>query len=94
MICKLCGKDEKLIKAHIIPESLWPHRKQGGKQIVYSSIHKYYPKRSPKGIYDTKILCEHCEKQFSPWDDYAQSLLLSDIENNYSDCQKFFPTKL
>jgi hypothetical protein len=83
MICKLCEKDGKLIKAHIIPESLWPHRKSGGKQKVYSSLNKYYPKRSPKGIYDHTILCEHCEKLFSPWDDYAQSLLLTDIEGNY-----------
>jgi hypothetical protein len=83
MICKLCGKDEKLIKSHIIPESLWPHRKHGGKQKVYSSLSKHYPKRSQKGIYDTAILCENCEKLFSPWDDYAQTLLLSDIEKNY-----------
>ncbi len=83
MICKLCGKDKKLIKAHIIPESLWPHRKHGGMQKVYSSINKYYPKRSPKGIYDTSILCEDCEKLFSPWDDYAKELLLSDIEKDY-----------
>ena len=83
MNCKLCGKDEKLIKAHIIPESLWPHRKLGGKQVVYSSLSKYYPKKSPKGIYDTTILCENCEKRFSPWDGYAQSLLLSDFKDNY-----------
>jgi hypothetical protein len=84
MICKLCRKDEKLIKAHIIPESLWPHRKHGGKQIVYSSLPKNYSKRSPKGIYDNTILCGNCERIFSPWDDYAQSLILQNIKNkNY-----------
>jgi hypothetical protein len=60
----------------LAPQKTWR------KAIVYSSLPKNYPKRSPKGIYDNTILCGNCERIFSPWDDYAQSLILRNIENN------------
>jgi hypothetical protein len=35
-----------------------------------------YPKKSLIGVYDKKIVCGQCEERFSPYDDYAASLLL------------------
>ena len=36
-----------------------------------------YPKRSPIGVYDPRLLCHSCEARFSSWDDYAKRLLLA-----------------
>jgi hypothetical protein len=36
-----------------------------------------YPKRSPIGAYDRQLVCSFCEARFSPWDDYANRLLLA-----------------
>jgi hypothetical protein len=38
-----------------------------------------YPRRSPTGIYDKEILCEECERIFSPWDDYGHRFLMRTI---------------
>jgi hypothetical protein len=44
----------------------------------------FYAKKSPVGVYDTGIVCAQCESIFSPWDDYAQKLLLAKpIEDQY-----------
>ena len=77
MNCKLCGENEKLIKAHIIPEGFFrPLR--SGKMVpeIHSNIKGVFPKRSPIGIYDNTILCEKCDKYLGVWDGYAQKLLI------------------
>jgi len=85
MICKLCGQKKGLIEAHIIPRSLYrPLHDGSGTPKLGSNKPGFYPKRSPTGIYDKELVCGDCEKIFSPWDDYANVLLLSDpIETNY-----------
>lgn len=84
MICKLCGKDKKLVRAHIIPKSLWKPLFDEQPPRINSSAPTVDNKRSPVGVYDTEILCAQCESIFSPWDDYAQKLLLADpSERNY-----------
>lgn len=78
MNCKLCGKDKKLVRAHIIPKSLW---KPLFEDELSPQTHPAAPtvddKKYPVGVYDTGILCAQCESIFSPWDDYAQKLLLA-----------------
>ena len=39
-----------------------------------------FPKRAPTGIYDTHLVCETCERLFSPYDDYAQRFLVANRE--------------
>ena len=78
MNCKLCGKDKKLVRAHIIPKSLWkPLFDDEQSPQSHSTAPTVDDKKSPVGIYDTEILCAQCESIFSPWDDYAQKLLLA-----------------
>lgn len=80
MVCKLCGKDEKLIEAHIIPRSFYEPLKRSGKTpVLMTDIKGEYPKRSPTGIYDKEIVCESCEQLFSPWDDYALKFFTQEI---------------
>ena len=79
MICKLCGQDHKLVKAHVIPESFFrPLRSEKKSPLLISAGN--YIKRAPIGVYDKTILCEPCEQQFGIWDDYAQSLLIQDFQ--------------
>jgi hypothetical protein len=78
MKCKLCEGDEDLIKAHIIPRSLYKPLLEEGKPLsVLSTSTATHPQKSRSGFYDTEILCKKCERIFSPWDDYAQRALLS-----------------
>jgi hypothetical protein len=78
MNCKLCGKDKKLVRAHIIPKSLWkPLFDDEQSPQIHSTAPTVDDKKSPVGVYDTGIVCAQCESIFSPWDDYAQKLLLA-----------------
>lgn len=72
--CQLCGKTAKLIRAHIIPKSLYKDLQDtnGGVSKLITNTVGIHSKRIPMGIYDPKIVCEDCEKLFSPWDDYAK----------------------
>jgi hypothetical protein len=79
MNCKLCGKDKKLVRAHIIPKSLWKPLFDGQQPPqIHSNVPPFYSKKPPVGVYDTGIVCAQCESIFSPWDDYAQKLLLAE----------------
>lgn len=85
MECKLCRQDKKLIESHIVPRKMYEHmRRENKSPIILSDKDNVYPKRSNTGEYDTEIVCSECEATFSPWDDYANDLLLSDYEpENY-----------
>jgi hypothetical protein len=77
MICKLCGHDRKLIKAHIIPKSFFRLDSADQKPArLITNVGGRYAQNIPKGVYDKGILCETCERVFSPWDDYAADLFI------------------
>ncbi|MBL4266705.1 hypothetical protein H8F11_13555 [Vibrio fluvialis] len=81
MVCKLCGKDSKLIEAHIIPRSFYePLKESGHTPILITDTAGVYPKRTPIGIYDREIVCESCEQLFSPWDDYALKFFTQEVD--------------
>jgi hypothetical protein len=73
VICRFCGHDKKLVKAHIIPEGFFRSLRQGKDmpRLLSSSRHAH-PKKIPIGVYDTEILCETCERLFQHWDQYGQ----------------------
>jgi hypothetical protein len=74
--CKMCGSCGPLVKSHILPESLYPHRLTGVRDMkLYSRNPAAFPKRSPTGVWDNGILCAKCEKLFQGCDDYAQKIL-------------------
>lgn len=77
MNCALCGQDRKLVEAHVIPRSF--HRidptDRKPTRLVTNAAGRY-TRKLPKGIYDPAIVCEECERRFSPWDDYAAELFL------------------
>jgi hypothetical protein len=77
MTCQLCGQDRKLVQAHVIPRSfhlIAPDDKKPAR--LATNAEGRYPQKIPKGVYDASILCEDCERRFSPWDDYADGIFL------------------
>lgn len=80
--CKLCGYQGPLVKAHIIPESFYvPLLEESKIPRLYSTAEDTFPKRSPVGIYDSEILCGVCDNRIGDWDNYAQKLLLTPLED-------------
>ncbi len=79
-VCRFCGKERTLIRAHIIPESFFrPLRDPSGPPRLMTDTKGIYPKRFPIGVYDKGILCRECEDRFAATDDYGQLLLLRSL---------------
>lgn len=85
MTCKLCNKDKKLIKAHIIPEFLYrdidlyiPDKQGQGRVHGFTNTNgnlKFIKKGLPTGIYDTTILCKDCDSlTIKEYDDYGKKI--------------------
>jgi len=82
LACKLCGGEKKLVKAHIIPKSMYRQMYINSESPeMYSNKKGIHPRKSHVGEYDQGIVCEACEALFSPWDDYAQELLLAEYQD-------------
>lgn len=82
MICKFCGKDKKLVKAHVIPEAFF-RRIRGSPnslRLITNEVGKH-EKKAPVGVYDKQMVCGDCEGLWKTWDEYAQ-LLLADPPPN------------
>lgn len=81
MICKLCKKDKKLIRAHAIPEAFFRLLREGeSAPKLMTNISGIFPKKSPIGVYDKNILCRECEDRFEEWDDYGSRLLINELD--------------
>jgi len=76
MICKFCGENKRLIKAHIIPEAFFRRLRTGQIPLLMTTNSPgKHPKRLPVGVYDGTIVCADCEKIWGQWDSYGQSFL-------------------
>lgn len=79
MTCRVCSRERRLIKAHVIPESLYgPMRAEGNSPMLVSTGTQEHSKRRPIGTYDTTILCGECEQLFQDVDDFAPSFFLAE----------------
>lgn len=86
MPCKLCQKDNKLAKSHIIPEAFYSYAFPKNEGIVVSKDE--YRKRLPIGVYDKTILCGNCEKLFQNWDDYGNQFFHNMLSRPDSKIEK------
>jgi hypothetical protein len=80
MLCQLCQQEKKLMKAHIMPDSMNHElRKVLGDDpnSPMLSIEKGSgkTKRLPMGNYDKTIICSGCDGSFSPWETHALDVL-------------------
>ncbi|MBD5402323.1 hypothetical protein HDR58_05935 [bacterium] len=60
-ICKFCGKEAKLIKAHIIPRKFYLDYKNEKYMLVNELTGKFQIRQS--GTHDNSILCESCDSK-------------------------------
>jgi len=82
MLCKGCGEDKSLIKAHIIPRSFYMDlRKNENRLDLVSTNIKQKKGLSRIGEYDPDILCKECDQFLSKYDDYGKKLLLDQFDN-------------
>lgn len=58
-ICKFCGQEKKLIKAHVIPKKFYLGLNEDKYLCINSKIGKYTIQQ--QGGYDSNILCADCD---------------------------------
>jgi len=80
-LCRFCGEDKNLIKAHVVPEPFYnyflsPDEKN---KLIIVDKRSPYTNKSPIGCYDHQILCKECDGEFGLYDEEAIKLLLSDL---------------
>ncbi|WP_378183838.1 hypothetical protein [Aquimarina sp. SS2-1] len=84
-ICRLCLKNKKLIKAHIIPDFIYNGMKD--EKNVFHSIKGISDEIKPiplqTGEFDKVILCEDCDNIIlgGKYERYAKSLVFSEKLN-------------
>jgi hypothetical protein len=83
-ICRLCGEDRVLVVSHIFPLAFHRHMQMDSERppVIIGTAKKSYPQRSPGGIYDEELLCNACEIQFGPWDQYGAECLLQRFDQD------------
>lgn len=77
-ICRFCKcSDKKLIKAHIIPRSIFKLVKKDENYSVYFEARQEGVRTDFKqaGLYDETILCAECEARFSNWDAHGSAVI-------------------
>lgn len=78
MRCKFCGTNEKLVKAHIIPRSLYGFPNEPGYApfLIITNVKGHFKSKSPNGIYDSALVCKGCEELFNEGDKYAYKVFI------------------
>ena len=79
-ICKFCGQEKKLIKAHIIPRNFYLNYKEETFAAINTITGDW--KQCKMGAYDKSILCAKCDGTIIKlFEDEAYRILLRDIYN-------------
>lgn len=77
-ICKFCGQEKKLIKAHIIPKKFYLDYKNEQYMGVDALSRKF--KIQQNGAYDKNILCSDCDgKILGKFDKEGYRVLFEEI---------------
>lgn len=80
-VCKFCGEEKELIKAHIIPKCFYKNYKKQGYKALYSDDGTWQQKQN--GAYDNNILCSKCDNEIlSSFEQEGKRVLLA----GYKQC--------
>lgn len=80
-VCRFCGTESPLIKAHLVPSSLYKKGSDNAEAlVVVNSETPGRVSRSWTGIYDQNLVCRRCEDIWDAWDAYA-AVFLRDIDS-------------
>jgi hypothetical protein len=77
--CLLCLEDRKLIRSHIIPRAFFRLQDQKDVLAMVSVEQEWFPRRSPSGPYDERILCASCDQTLGILDQHAAETLLNAV---------------
>ena len=83
MKCKFCNNEfQKLANSHIIPRSFYRKVRGDGNYSLLLNVDDNEETQEFKqaGISDTTILCESCERRFSPYDKHGYETLTEALE--------------
>jgi hypothetical protein len=70
--CKFCGLPKPLVKAHIVPLSLYPRNPNKDRRLKVMSVKGERPPSDLRnGYFDENLVCRDCENYFDPYDAYA-----------------------
>ena len=84
-ICKFCGKEKKLINAHIIPKNFYIGLVDGKYIGINTKTGKY--KYWQNGNYDSNILCGECDNNIlGEFDKESYRILLGDFSKYEKIC--------
>lgn len=91
MICKLCTLEKKLIKAHIMPDSMNRVLRavlgdDPNSSMLSIEKESGLTKRLPVRNYDKTIICSDCDGSFSVWETHALDVLFR--KHAWADQQK------
>jgi len=76
--CKLCGKEAKLRKSHIVPEFFY--------KPIYDDKHRLFPRKAGKILRPEqkgqreRLLCEACENHLSRFEKYGREVIFGRAE--------------
>ena len=75
-ICKLCLEEKKLIKAHLISDSILKRINGENRRHISAELHNLDNHKTMQGGYwDKDILCQSCDNTFSPSEQYFLSFI-------------------
>lgn len=77
-ICRLCGEDKRLIRAHIFPDWAYRNLKQDNHLIQLTSV--LNSRKIQSGYWDSNILCRECDGDvIGKYDTYAAQFFDQDF---------------
>lgn len=85
--CKFCGLQNRLVRAHIIPESFFREQRGKSPTLLMVGGAEAFTKRAPIGVYDAQLLCAECESKFGDLDSYAAQILIEKFDDLFSPMQ-------
>lgn len=91
MLCQHCQQEKKLVKAHIMPNSMNRVLRNvlgDDPNSPMLTIEKETGKTKPlpMGVYDKTIICSSCDGGFSPWEKHALEVLFT--HHKWSDLRR------
>lgn len=86
MSCRLCNRQRKMMKSHIVPEAFWHVLRVEAElpPVLIRGVEGVFQKKAPIGVYDQGILCDECEPKFQAVDDYGVQVLLRDFDRLFT----------
>ena len=83
-ICKLCKKESKLMRSHIIPKfmhkGIWEKKGKNDREAYLYTSNSPIAKSVNDGLKEY-LLCNDCEECFSKYEKYTNDLLFDKINN-------------